>query len=533
MPAASDEPVHLHSAARGDTLIGLGRRFLAEPARWPELARANALANPNRIATGAPLRIPLRLMRSTPMPATVVNVFGQAAVAGGGGVQRGALVPEGEALSTGADGHVTVRLVDGTLLRLRPDSRLQLRESRSVPAAGALRSGARLERGRVEVEAAPAPPGRAGFSIDTPQGLLGVRGTEFRVAANAAADDAAAATRAEVLGGVVAVSGSSGSNDSRNGERVTAGYGTVIDARGQVAAPLRLLPAPEVATLPALQEKLLVRFALPALPGAVRYRAQLARDAAFEQVLADLSSATPELRFGDLPDGDYVLRVRAVDAQGLEGQDADHRFRLKARPEPPLPAAPQPRAVSFGSQIDFAWAANDEAASYRLQLASSADFSRPLRDLSGLRGRATALEGLQAGTYYWRLASVRADNDQGPWGDARSVELRPLPPAPPPAKVGDQGVSFAWEGRPGQSFEFELARDIGFTQPVLARRLQQPAIELPLPGTGRFYVRLRATDPDGWVGPYTAPQYFDVPNCLRDGSGACVRAGAQTLDLAP
>ena len=67
----------------------------------------------------------------------------------------------------------------------------------------------------------------------------------------------------------------------------------------------------------------------------------------------------------------------------------------------------------------------------------------------------------------------------------------------------------------------------------LDTKLDQPGIEVPLPGTGRFYVRLRATDADGFVGPYTAAQYFDVPNCLRDSSGGCVRSGEQTLNLGP
>ena len=32
----------------------------------------------------------------------------------------------------------------------------------------------------------------------------------------------------------------------------------------------------------------------------------------------------------------------------------------------------------------------------------------------------------------------------------------------------------------------------------------------------------QARDPDGFVGPYTAPQAFTVPNCLRDGQQRCV-----------
>jgi hypothetical protein len=95
-------------------------------------------------------------------------------------------------------------------------------------------------------------------------------------------------------------------------------------------------------------------------------------------------------------------------------------------------------------------------------VAATPDFKAPLRDVAGLRALATQLEGLQPGVYHWRLASLRADGDQGPWGDARSFEVVVPPPAPAP-----------------------------------------PAAQPP------------------------------APNCLRNASGACVRAGEQTLNLVP
>jgi hypothetical protein len=513
-PAA--EPAHLYTAVPGDTLIGLGRRFLVEPSRWPALARANALRDPDHIAAGTVLRIPLGLMRTEAVAAEVIGVVGQ--------VQAGQTVPEGGEVSTGADGHATLRLVDGTLLRLRPGSRLHLSESRRLRDAPGVRSGVRLEQGRVEIEAAPAPAGRPGFKIDTPQGVLAVRGTEFRVAADAAE----AVTRGEVLGGTVVFTGRA----DGAAEPVPSGYGAVIGAGGQVAPPVRLLQRPDTAALPALQERLLMRFALAPIVGAAAYRGQIARDASFDQVVADLTTATPELRFAELPDGDYVLRVRGIDAQGLEGEDADHRFRLKARPEPPLPSAPAPGAVIYGGRVEFAWAANPQAQGYRLQLGTEAGFAAPLRDLDELRSLSTVLEGLPPGRYQWRLASVRGGADRGPWGVPRSFELRPLPPQPKPPTVGDRSIGFSWEGAPGQTFEFQLARDAAFTRIVLERTLDTPGVELPLPGSGRFHMRLRARDADGFVGPYTTPQYFDVPNCLRI-AGSCVRAGNQTLNLAP
>lgn len=525
--ASAEEPVYVHVAVQGDTLIGLSRRLLVEPRRWPEVGRFNNIANPNRIPTGTELRIPLRLMRTESASASVQNVVGDVRT-GGAPLAAGQPLGEGNDLVTGADSHVTVRLVDGTVLRLRPASRLLLRESRRVPSANAVQSGARLEQGRVEIEAAPAGAGKPGFKIETPQGVLGVRGTEFRVAT----DGSAGQTRGEVLEGVVAFSGKTGAPAP-----IGAGFGSVIGGSGLVAAPVKLLDKPDTAELPTLQERILMRFPLKSMMGAKAYRGQISIDASFDKVVADLTSPTPELRFAELPDGDYILRVRGIADLGLEGRNADLRFKLKARPEPPLPSNPAPKAILIGGKVEFFWTANAQAAGYWLQIDTVKPQQPPfkseplVRELKDLRETSTTVEGLEPALYVWRMRSVRADGDLGPWGDPREFEIRPPPPVPPPPKVGDRGVSFSWETRPGQTFEFQLARDAAFRQIVLERQLTEPKIDLPLPGSGRFYVRLRARDRDGFIGPYSTPQSFDLPNCLRDSSGACVRAGEQPVIL--
>ncbi|MFO1221023.1 MAG: FecR domain-containing protein [Burkholderiaceae bacterium] len=520
------EPVYVHVTARGDTLIGLGRRLLVDPAAWRELVPLNALRNPDRIPQGTSLRIPLRLMRTETMPATVLNATGQVATAAGTPVAANQALPEGSELVTGADGHATVRLVDGTLLRLRPSSRLQVNESNRLPDVGVTNSAVRLPKGRTEIEAAPAQGGKPGFRIDTPTGLLGVRGTAFRVAS----DGEGAATRGEVLEGTV---GFSGAAPGRPVVPVPQGYGSVIAAGGVVSPPVRLLEAPDLSTLPELQERPLVNFTLPAVPGAAAYRAQVAPKAAPEAVQADVLATSTELRFDGLADGDYTLRVRAVDRQGLEGKDAERAFRLKARPEAPLPSSPEPRAVLFGGHAEFAWTANADAQSYRLQIAGDAGFDKPLRELSELTSTAAAVEALSPGSYRWRLASVRAGNDRGPWGAAREFQMRPAPPAAKAPGVGEQLVSFEWEARPGQRFDFEVAHDPEFKSRIVTQQLAEPRISLPTPAPGVYFVRLRAIESDGFVGPYTSVQRFEVANCLRDSSGACVRAGDRPLTVGP
>lgn len=523
--APTDDGEHVHVTVAGDTLIGIGRRYLVDAAQWPQLQRLNEVRDPRRLPIGRGLRIPLRLMRVEPVPAAVLAAGG-AVRSGTGAVAAGQSLAEGAEVDTGADGHVTVRLVDGTLLRLRSSGRLRIDESRRVPAADSVRAGVRLEQGRVEVQAQPARGGQPGFRIQTPQGVLAVRGTEFRVAADSVR------TTGEVLEGVVAVAGRAAAE-----QRVDAGFGTVVDASGRVGVPQPLLAAPDLSGLPARHERPLVRLQLPAQPGASGYRVQVAGDPGFDLLLADVQSATTELRITGLADGRYPMRVRAVDANGLEGRDAQALLVLKARPEPPLPRAPAPRAVIRGDTVELAWTASTEAARYRLQLAragSGDPFAQPQLDLKDLTATDHRATGLLPGAYLWRVGALRADGDAGPFGDALGFELRALPPrpAPPgPPTVSDRGVRLFWQGLAGQRFELQVARDAAFERLVTAPTLDASEFELALPSPGRYFVRLRARDADGFVGPWSAVQHFDVPNCVRDGSAGCVRTEGGPLQL--
>lgn len=507
----------------GDTLIGIARRVLVEPSKWPLLARENGLGNGNQIGSLSVIRIPKALLRSESLPARVLTVSGSVRAADAPLV-AGAALAEGDRLSTGADGSATVQLVDGSVLHLRAGSQLTVQESRRYPAVGVLRSSVKLEEGRVEIKSPRSSGGQPGFEVRTPQGVLGVRGTEFRVAA----EGAARRTLGEVLDGAVQVGG------ARGGQRVGAGFGSVVDADGSVLPPVPLLDAPDLGRVPRLHEKVLLRVDFTPLAGARGYRAQIARDARFDEVLVDTTLATPPLRVPGLADGDYVLRLRASDERGLEGRAVDLPFKLKARPEPPLPVAPAAGARLVG-RVDFRWSANPEARLYRLQVARDAAFTQPVVDRSDVTDTAWQLDGLAPGTYHWRVSSLRAADDPGPLGDAGAFEVLPTPPvAPPPrADVDDQRVSLAWAAQPGQQFDLQLARDAGFTQLLLAQRVAGPALAFDQPGAGRFYVRLRTIEADGYVGPYGSAQYFDVPPCLRTSDRACVRASGQAVLTLP
>ncbi len=519
---ATNEASYTHAVERGDTLIGIGRHLLVDPTTWREVAEFNGLKNPDRIAVGSALRIPLRLLRSEGAPAQVELVVGDVRSGSGASavvLRGGERLPEGASLQTGGDGSVVVRLADGSLLRLAAGSQMRIDRARRYPDVNRVSSGVTVEQGRVEVEATKAQAGKPGFEVRTPQGVLGVRGTEFRV--NVV--DAKRTTGGEVLEGAVQFSGGT---DDVGARRLGAGFGTVIDAERRVGEPTPLLAAPDVSAMPTLQERLVLRFALPTMAGATGFRGQVARGAQKREVLADNLAQGPELRFTNLDDGDYVLRVRAIDARGLEGRDSTLAFRLKARPEPPLPSAPAPRGVTRGTRVSLAWTANPEAASYHLQVASDEGFTQPVRDLPAVAATTFVLDDIPPGDYFWRLASVRGAGDRGPWGSVRAFVLRPPPATPAPPAIGDNSLKFAWDGEPGQTFEFQLANDAGFEKLVQQLDLDKPEIELPRPPGGVYFMRLRARDADGFQGPFTTPQRFEIIDCARSGDGSCVQTGS-------
>ncbi|HZV55090.1 MAG TPA: FecR domain-containing protein [Rhodocyclaceae bacterium] len=491
-----------HIVRSGETLIGIGADMLQNPGDWTRVKRLNNVADEHRLRPGSVLRIPVALMRLEPVAARITAIKGDVR-AGGTPVAVGNTIGSGSQLSTGEQSFATIELVDGSRLVLQPSSRLKVEELARYRNTDALETRLRLDSGRIESIVTKTAAPRPKFTVTTPTATIGVRGTEFRVGA----DDTSASSRTEVTEGTVGVTG-----DKGKAAAVPAGFGVVAEAGGKISGPVALLPPPELGGLPKLQDRTIVRFGFPPVAGAGKYRVQVGSDAEMRHVLAESLSFGPEAKFADLPDGDYTLRVRGVDARSLEGRDADFAFKLKARPEPPFAVSPVGGIKLRGESAELSWAASTEAARYRVQLANDAKFANLIADIDRVDGTVVMpARRLPPGEYYWRARSIRTDGDAGPWGDPQRFTLKPLPADPEPPKIGDQQLAFAWSAEPGQTFLFQFARDAGFVDLVTEQRLDQASTTIARPDGGTYFMRVRATDADGFVGPFTSPQKIDVP----------------------
>ncbi|HSW07210.1 FecR domain-containing protein [Aquabacterium sp.] len=511
---AQAQPMWSYRIVRGDTLIGVAATQLGPGAGWRPLQRLNRVANPRRLQPGQVLRIPLAWLRVQPVRAEVLHVQGDVRVQRGGSagsevVAAGATLGSGDLLLAGPESALALKFADGSRLLVRPDTQVRFERLVQIGASGVPDTRLRLDSGSIDSHVQPAGAGRR-YDIGTPSVNLGVRGTEFRTQV----EPQTRTTRVEVIEGSVAADNAAQAGTPA--AAIGAGFGTVVALGQPVAAPRRLLDAPDLGPVPARLERVPLRLAWSPLAGASDYRAQVfpaeGVDAA-GRLLLDGRFKEPGARWRDLPDGRYELRVRGVDAQGLEGRDARRSFVLKARPEPPFTRQPRADARLYGEPTRLAWTRAEGVASYRLQLADSADFSAPRADLAGLSGTEHDI-ALPPGSYHWRVASVRADGDAGPFGDAQAFTVRPVPPAPPlqPPRLSEAGVVLRWAaGEAGQTYALQVARDAAFTDLVQEQASAQPEATLALPPPGRYYLRVRAVDADGQAGPWGGVQLIDVP----------------------
>lgn len=511
-PAAGRE-TWAYRIERGDTLIGLHARFIRPEARWQNLQKFNRIADPRRLRPGSLLQFPLALLRGEPVGAETLHVHGQVEVESRGG-GRAALTAasqlrEGDVVSTGAQSSVSLRFVDGSTLLLGPVARLRIERHVRLAPDGPADTRLRLDAGAVETRVVPARPAPR-FELRTPLVSLGVRGTDFR--GRVSGDR----VLAEVLSGRVAV----------GSQAVDAGFGTVASALG--IEPQRLLPAtPELATEPLLLERLPLRLEFKPVPEAAAYRAQVFSTQGQERLWLDSLFTAPVAQWSeDLPDGRYELRVRAAASSGVEGRVARQVFTLKARPAAPFQLTPRAGDRRSQGSVEFTWARHPEALHYKLQVAVTPDFQTPLLDRSDLGDHSFGLL-LPAGNYYWRVATVRAGNDSGPWSDAAAFAVdAPAPPPPPqppsapaaqPPQATDAGLVLRWaeSAELGVRYQVQVARDAAFTQLLLDDTTALTERVLAAPGPGIYHVRVRSLSADGRPGNFGTAQTVEVSRDLR------------------
>jgi hypothetical protein len=510
-----------HVVQTGDNLYVLARRYLDDPRQWPQLQSINQIKDPLRLMPGRTLVIPAALLRLPTAAAEVLHVAGQPRIQVGPGLDPtplavGGRVAEGARIEVGDGGFVTLRLADGSVVRLTTGSTIRWRELRRAPDGSRAQSSIELERGRVDATVKPLPASGNRFEIRTPLAVGGVRGTSFGVALADNGDFVG-----DVREGAIQVQPLT----MAHGQvplLLRMGNGARVGSASTGLTMSRLLAAPDLSAVPQVVEDIaMFELPLPDGPLTTAWQVHSASDDAGDNVLRNATFTQPRARFVGLEDGRYRLAVRAINVQGIPGEEATRDLIVNARPPSPLLLEPRPGSRLPTSDIEMLCTEGAGVEGYRFQLARDTGFT-DLIDIASdaVRCHHTA-QALPPGRYQWRVAAVSRDvgglRDQGPFSQAVAFTVVALPPVPQGLLL-DTGMpdtlAIQWGAGLGGPWRFriQMARDAGFTELLEDRELAEPSYARALPAPGVYHVRVQQIDADGLTGAWTGHQRLEVPS---------------------
>lgn len=386
-------------------------------------------------------------------------------------------------------GFVSLRLPDGSVVRLYPQSRVLLeslspgRDARSQAQPTVLH----LDRGSLDAEVTRKHlPGRR-FEVKSDLAVAGVRGTSFSVTVS---EDKRFV--GHVREGIVAVQ----SLSSRDTVELRPGRGVSVDPNRGLGALFPLLPTvPDIPIAPLqVDESALLQISYSAVPGASGYQFQVARDEAMTQVLRNGFFESPRAMFRGLAGGKYFISVRAVDANGARGAEGIQALHVRPRALAPVLLLPENGRTGQGQRTDIQCGVIAGSTSYRIQIARDAAFKHKAVDAAAQdQCHVSGLSDLN-GHFFWRAAAEFAGSGTplGAWSQVVAVqlaaglleEIRPLEEALPTSAM-DATLRYQVQVSANSSFDS-----------ILIDRLS-PDTNLPLDmPNGKYFVRWKVVLPD-------------------------------------
>ncbi len=497
----------IYTVVEGDNLWNLSEQHLDKVTRFEQLQKLNNIENPRHLQPGTRIRVPLAWIRSNPVAAKIVSLTGDV------DIQRakssvtekariGVLMQLGDQISTADDSSVAIQFADKSILSLYENSTIHFDHLSAHGVTGMVDSRLNLLKGRIDTKVTPAVGPGSRFEIETPSAISAVRGTVYRALVMEDGD----VSNIEVLRGKVAVSGA----DTQL--MVDKGYGTQVAAGKPPSPPRELLPAPRFEPVPDTVTQINWRLSWSKIAGAKAYRVEVADDNNFDTILWEELIAYNRAAFPDLADGEYAVRVRAVDALGLEGLNQQTLIHLNAHPQPPIALKPVDNQVFREQPPRLQWTGAEEASAYQLEIASDKNFTQLLlnKKVTDTHLDTTSLTTL--GQYYWRLSSIADDGEVGPVGPIRSYKIKPIPEkveASVSAEESGQLVATWNEGVGNPNYQVQIANDKNFNDMISDEVVNEPQYAFePFKGDER-YLRVKSIEQDGYEGPWGSTQTIE------------------------
>ncbi len=498
----------VYTVEEGDNLWDITSDYLIDSSFVTRVQTLNKIVNPMHLQQGMKIRIPEKWIRQFPSLLQVQNLRGTAQIIDENGdkpspLKARAIVLQGDTVVTGEDSSLVLAFLAGTKILLQENSRLQIDYLSVFENTGLSDSQLSLEAGRMETQVVPNKSELRRFKVKTRATVTSVRGTDYRVSAEQGKDE----SRTEVVEGKVDVKGIKLSSS------ITTGFGSVSVKGQEPKPPVKLLPAPDVSQISKTFNQVPIQFTMPTLEQGQGYRVQIAKTSKFQDLIFDKRIDSSAIRGPDLPDGDYHIRVRAIDIQQLEGLNSQLEFSINAQPESPFLSLPNVgQGFLIDENVEFSWAKQKSIKKYHFQIAKDHNFDNLLVDRQDVDQSELVIDDkMKVGKYFWRVAATDQEGD-GPFSEGQMFRrIKPAPDIEAPDISDDSLVIRSRTGLPGQTYHFQIAEDESFSELLVDKQIKEPRLKIPRPSGGEYFIRIRTIDSDGFIGPFSKPQSLNVP----------------------
>ncbi len=407
----------LYTFRPGDTIWDLCLKYTNQRGCWLKLPKLNGVKNDRYIKPGFVLTFPADWLKDLPKPVSVTFVEGDAFQQALNSSERhpihkGDLLGLGSTLTTGDNGNLNLKFADGSSLQMEPNSELSLDTLSSVDGYGIVDSRLRLNQGAVKTRVIKRTPASR-FRITTPSAVAAVRGTEYRVSS---IDGPTPLMRGEVFEGLVDV------NTDKNTQSVPAGFGITAKKGQALTQPKPLLPAPAFIN-DAAPKLLPITVEWQALTGANHYQLELLHNNQLDELIERRQISDTQRTFDELAIGCYKVRLRGIDADSLQGLASEQALCVAA----PL-GVPHlnPDNLEYRDRFNaqLSWSAVEDAARYRVQVATDLDFANIISD-NEQDNRSIVLEGETV--LYVRVLAVGSEGQTTVYSTPLQWQPKPNP----------------------------------------------------------------------------------------------------------
>jgi predicted phage tail protein len=229
-------------------------------------------------------------------------------------------------------------------------------------------------------------------------------------------------------------------------------------------------------------------------PDAQAYRYELNAGSEAGPRLDSQTVPNPEMQLRQLKSGTYNVSLRAIDAAGYQGVDAQSRVVVELEQVQITLLTPVDDSIVSTTEPEFSWQVSDHSASSRLDIARDPAFSHLVDQSDWQQGsRLRPKARLEPGPYHWRVASVDEEGREtfsetrtlrvrGNLGEVRILSVNYL----------DNQVGLFWNSLPNtEGYVLQISDSPSFEQILKEETLGKPNAHLRLSAGKYYYARVK------------------------------------------